>query len=237
MSLVLFILLLPTVSLAQFSVRSDDAGFSSRVAVEAERLRRAIALEWTGSELEPWDDPCRITVLITESSGGGRTTFIFTGGGISEIDMLVQGDKSSILSDVLPHEITHVVLASHFGKAIPRWADEGAATTMETSQAQAVYERELIRSLTTGRGIAFNKMFAMTEYPHDYAALYAQGASLSRFLIERGGKRHFVNYLDTGMNSSWTNAVRRHYGMNDLSELQETWLRWVRNRPATNADT
>jgi len=36
-----------------------------------------------------------------------------------------------ILKRVLPHEVTHAVLMLHFGRPIPRWADEGAAVLAE----------------------------------------------------------------------------------------------------------
>ena len=42
----------------------------------------------------------------------------------------------------------------------------------------------LVQFLRTDRGIAFNQMFAMTEYPRDVMPLYAQGYSLAEFLIQ-----------------------------------------------------
>ena len=36
-----------------------------------------------------------------------------------------------ILDSVLPHEITHTIFATHFGQPLPRWADEGACTTVD----------------------------------------------------------------------------------------------------------
>jgi hypothetical protein len=87
----------------------------------------------------------------------------------------------------------------------------------------------LLNFLTTGRGIAFNQMFVMTEYPHDVLPLYAQGFSLARFLIAQRGKPAFVNYVAEGMRSrNWSQATYQHYGYKDLSELQVTWLDWVR---------
>jgi len=88
----------------------------------------------------------------------------------------------------------------------------------------------LLEFLTTNRGIAFNNMFAMTEYPRDILPLYAQGHSLARFLIAQGGKRKFVDYVGDGMKwNSWTKATQKHYGFWSLSELQVTWLDWVRH--------
>jgi hypothetical protein len=86
----------------------------------------------------------------------------------------------------------------------------------------------LVQFLQTGRGIAFAQMFAITEYPSDVMPLYAQGYSLSEYLIETGGRRKFVQFLAEGMKTNnWTAAIQSHYGFQDLGVLQNTWLSWV----------
>ena len=70
----------------------------------------------------------------------------------------------------------------------------------------------------------------MTEYPPDMMPLYAQGHSLAEYLIQHGGRRKFVQFLDDAMASNqWPAAVQRHYGLADLAALQNTWLAWVRD--------
>jgi hypothetical protein len=143
--------------------------------------------------------------------------------------MSVQGTRERVLDSVLPHEVTHTIFATHFGRPLPRWADEGACTTVEHSAERKKQEDNLVVFLTTNRGIAFNQMFAMTEYPKDVLPLYSQGYSLARFLIAQGGKPKFVKYVGDGMKSrNWTKATREHYGFESLSELQLTWVEWVR---------
>jgi hypothetical protein len=130
---------------------------------------------------------------------------------------------------VLPHEITHTIFATHFGRPLPRWADEGACTTVEHITEKNKQKQMLISFLTTGRGIAFNRMFAMREYPADIMPLYSQGYSLARFLIAQKGKREFIDYVGDGMDwNNWTAATKKHYGYASLSELQVGWLDWVR---------
>ena len=69
--------------------------------------------------------------------------------------MNVQGSLERILDSVLPHEITHTIFATHFGRPLPRWADEGACTTVEHSTERRKQEQLLIQFLTSNRGIAF----------------------------------------------------------------------------------
>lgn len=96
----------------------------------------------------------------------------------------------------------------------------------------------LIQFLHTGRGIAFNQMFAMTDYPQDILPLYAQGYSLARFLMEQKGKREFLAYVGDGMSSeNWPAATNKHYGFQNLAVLQDSWLDWVkRGSPAHSPD-
>jgi hypothetical protein len=121
-----------------------------------------------------------------------------------------------------------MIYASHFRQPLPRWADEGGATSVEHISERDKHRVMLNQFLRTGRGIAFRQMFAMTDYPADIMPLYAQGYSLAEFLIESGGRRRYVEFLGAGLQSdNWSAAVQRYYGIQDLGVLQNTWLAWV----------
>jgi hypothetical protein len=213
-----------------FLVSAPTAEFAQRVATSAEEYRRNLAVEWLGAELPPWSEPCPITVNVGPQLGaGGATSFTFIGGRPTGWTMTIQGSAERVLDSVLPHEITHTIFATHFGCPLPRWADEGACTTVEHASERDKQHRLLYEFLTTGRGIAFNQMFAMKEYPPDVLPLYSQGYSLARFLIAQGGQRKFVKYVGDGMKwNNWTRATQQHYGYPSLSQLQVTWVDWVR---------
>jgi hypothetical protein len=87
----------------------------------------------------------------------------------------------------------------------------------------------LIDFLKTRRGIPFNAMFDMKDYPQDVLPLYAQGHSLARFLIDQRGKQAFLNFLADGMqDENWQRAIDKHYGYDHLLALQNSWLDWVK---------
>ena len=143
--------------------------------------------------------------------------------------MNIQGSRERVLDSVLPHEITHTIFASHFRQPLPRWADEGACTTVEHHSEIAKQERMLIDFLQHNRGIAFDRMFAMTEYPQDVLPLYAQGHSLAKFLIYQRGKREFLAFIADGLqDGNWPRALHQHYEYRNLVVLQSTWLDWVK---------
>ena len=223
-----------------FIVSAPTPQLAKEIGDKAESDRQRLSMEWLGRELAPWSDKCPITAHVAPHLGaGGATSFVFSLGRPSAWTMTIQGSRERLLDSVLPHEVTHTVFATHFGRPLPRWADEGACTTVEHVTERKKQQRLLIEFLTTNRGIAFNRMFAMKEYPADVLPLYAQGFSLARYLIYQGGKRKFVNYVGDGMRSrDWSASTNKHYGIRNLSDLQVTWLNWVKQgSPQINAPT
>jgi hypothetical protein len=216
-----------------FVVKSPDAQLARRVGEEAERFRRELALDWLGYELPAWKQKCFIFVQPNTRVGPqGKTNYdvlpTHIGGGVTNFRMEIEGPVDRLLDSVLPHEITHTVLASHFGHPVPRWADEGASTTVEHASETVRHEQLLRKYLTTRRGIPMNQLMLMQDYPAEILTLYAQGYSVARFLIEQRGRREFVTFLEDYFRlGSWTDSVHRHYGYASLAELQEHWVRWV----------
>jgi hypothetical protein len=154
---------------------------------------------------------------------------VFDGGEVFGWRMNIQGSRERILDSVVPHEVTHTIFASHFRRPLPRWADEGACTTVEHRSEIGKQEQLLIEFLKTRRGIPFSDMFAMKEYPSDVLPLYAQGHSLAHLLILERGKQAFMEFLADGMrDENWPRAIQQHYGFANLLELQNAWLDWVR---------
>jgi hypothetical protein len=123
-----------------------------------------------------------------------------------------------------------MVFASHFRCALPRWADEGGATSVEHDSELDKHRKMLVQFLRSKRGIAFNRMFSMSDYPPDIMPLYAQGFTLAEFLIQQGGRREFIEYLGDGLeDGQWAAATKEHYGYGDLGQLQNAWVAWVGN--------
>lgn len=223
---------------ANFIVEAPTASMAEQIGRAAEGFRHDLAIDWLGREMPKWSQPCPITCQVADHLGaGGATSFVFEHGEVFGWRMTIQGSLVRILDSVLPHEVTHTIFATHFRRPLPRWADEGACTTVEHHSERQKQQMLLVDFLRTGRGIAFNQMFAMKEYPHDVMPLYSQGYSLARYLVAQGGKRKFLNYLSDGMgDENWTRATQKHYGVNNLAALQTTWLGWVRQgSPALDA--
>lgn len=212
-----------------FIVQAPSPQLAVAVGDAAEKYRSELAVYWTGAELPAWPRPCPIRVVAGPNlAAQGVTTY--NPRPVSDFQMEVVGTPERILDSVLPHEVTHTVLATYFGRPLPRWADEGICTTVEHESERSKHEAKLREFLASRRGIAMNQMFLMTEYPQDVLPLYAQGYSVCRFLIDQQGPRTFIHFLrDYMQRPSWTTNVRKHYGYESLRELQDSWLGWVKS--------
>lgn len=214
-----------------FVVSAPTPALAKEIGDAAEGYRRQLALEWIGKEMPTWSRPCPINARVAPNLGaGGATSFVFDRGEVFDWKMNIQGSRERILDSVLPHEVTHTIFASHFRQPLPRWADEGACTTVEHRSEVAKQERMLIDFLKSRRGIPFNQMFAMKDYPSDVMPLYSQGHSVAEWLIESRGRKEFLDFLADGMqDDNWQRAVQRHYGFDNLVAMQNSWLGWVKD--------
>jgi hypothetical protein len=220
------------VETTHFRVFASDPRLAQEVGQMAESYRRHLANHWLGKELAPWADKVPVTVQSAPGMpASGETKYTLLGGSVREFQMVLCGSRERILDSVLPHEMTHTVLASHFaplGKPVPRWADEGACTTVEDESERHKHDAMLVRFLTENRGIPFRMLFNMKDYPPDMMPLYAQGYSLCAFLIAQGGPRQFIHFLERGMqDENWDAALAETYGYPKLGKLQTAWNQWV----------
>ncbi len=220
-----------------FVVEAPSPDAARQVAEHAEACRVSIARAWLGRELPNWSAPCPIRVKITRGEAGGLTSFGFNRGRVSDQTMTVEGRLDRILASSLPHEVTHTVFAAYFGGPMPRWADEGASLLSEDQREHDRHD-QIVVDLFARRGhLPLDRLFEAEEYPSDLMGFYGQGYSISRFLVEMGGRPRFLQFVRDGSRSGWDTAARSHYGLAGVNELDRAWRSWhrvnleARNRP------
>lgn len=214
---------------ANFVVTGAEPSLCKVVAEHCEIWRRYHAETWLGAALPDWPAPCEVSITPDNSNGGGATSFIFHHNTAEQFSGNWVGRPDKLLDDVVPHEVMHTVLASHFGRPLPRWIDEGICTVVESPESRELQRTQLREFLSSRRGIPFNQMVALADYPPDMLPLYAQGHSVAEYLLTRGDRRRLLNFVADGLNSTnWTAAAAKHYGFRDLSAFQESWLAWFR---------
>lgn len=209
-----------------FTVEAPTAEIARQVGDRAEVCRVAVARAWLGEELPPWPVPCPVRVTITRGEAGGITDFGFAGGRVTDQQIRVEGRLDRILASGLPHEVTHTIFAAYFGGPMPRWADEGASLLSEDAIEHRRHDRIVADTLARRGDLALGRLFRMEDYPRDLMGFYGQGYSVSRFLVEMGGRPRFLQFVRDGMTRGWDVAARDHYGLDDVRELDRAWRAW-----------
>ena len=223
--------LLPTLAGAShrstnFVVDATTPEVAKQVAEHAEACRVSIAKAWLGKELPPWAAPCPVKVKLTRGEAGGLTSFGFSRGKVSDQSMSVEGRLDRILASSLPHEVTHTVFAAYFGGPMPRWADEGASLLSEDLREYHRHD-QIVHDLISRRGnLPLERLFTVEDYPDDVMGFYGQGYSISRFLVEMGGRPRFLAFVRDGSRTGWDAAARAHYGLAGVHEVDRAWRSW-----------
>jgi RNA polymerase sigma factor (sigma-70 family) len=221
-----------TVRTRNFTVTAPNARVARLIGDAAERHRKEQAVLWLGEELPAWENRCPVTIKIVSEGCGGATAFTYADGKVERRDMHLEGSLERLLTSALPHEVTHTVLADYFGSPVPRWADEGGAVMSEDDEEQQRHGRLLRETIIEkGRLIPLSRLLKLTEFPDDVMALYAEGHSLTRFLVERKDRKTFLAFVKQGMKEGWDKAAKEKYSFADVAELEQVWLKEARKEP------
>jgi hypothetical protein len=210
-----------------FQVDAPTSAIAKQLGQAAEQCRKEQALAWLEKELPPWPQPCAIEVKITLDGRGGSSTFTFDKGKVTRRSIALEGSLDQLLRSVLPHEIGHTILADYFGQPLMRWADEGAAIVSGCSVDGRRYDKICHEVTNTpGRAMGLRRLLSSHDYPDDVTALYAQGYSLVKFLVDSKDRPTFLAFIAQGMlDEDWDRAVRSYYGFHSVEQLERAWLR------------
>jgi hypothetical protein len=201
------------------------------IGVRAEELRREMALEWFGKEMAAWGQPCRLSVAVNMQSPSGQTEFTFAFDRVAGMAMKVRGPLDRLAFSVLPHEVMHALLAHHFNQPVPRWVDEGIAIRAEDATERERHDAQLRRFAKQSKLLPLATLFSLKDYPFgsdNILCLYAQGYSVTDFLLRSKDRATLLAFVDEGLKSGWTKAVKSCYGHESVEELEEAWLKDLR---------
>jgi hypothetical protein len=219
-----------TFATPNFTVEASSLHVAKSVAVAAEEHRFRFAADWLGIELEDWDAPCQITVEEAASAGRGWTSYDVSPGRVGRFHITLTGTLQQIQDYILPHEVTHTVLARWMGQAPPRWADEGVALLSET-ESQKARQRRLAAELVAARRVMpLKEMIALDQYPQDHREMidfYLSSFSLTEFLVAQGGRPRLLAFLGDVRKQGWEPALQHHYAFSDAEVLEAAWHSWT----------
>lgn len=229
-----------------FRVLHHDQALAREVAVIAERVRGEQLGRWSAAAgSAPWTPRCDIYLYPSAEDFARRTgqpaespgfsTMALNTGRVTVRRINLRADHENLRMAILPHEITHVVLADLFPTTqIPRWADEGIAVLAEPESEQALRAADLTEPLKSGRLFRLADLMKM-DYPEaeHWSLYYAQSVSLTRLLIELGSEQKFIEFIKTLQSSDAETALNRHYGIANFEDLE---LRWHQHAQANSTE-
>jgi hypothetical protein len=228
-----------------FHIFYCDARLAASVGEAAEAVRAEQAKRWGSPAMQrPWTPRCEIYLYPTgkefaqatgqpEGSPGFSTMFS-NGNRVTGRRTSLRADHPQLLKAILPHEVTHVVLADLFTvEQIPRWADEGIAVLAEPPAEQKLRAAELKEPLESGKVFNLSKLMSM-DYPDakDWSLYYAQSISLTSFLVEQGTPERFVKFVRDLHRTGVEAALRESYQISGFVELQDRWRDYARQQLA-----
>lgn len=212
-----------------FVVSAPTAQIAQQVGQWAEHYRREKALVWLGQEMPAWPQPCPLQVTVSMDGPSGATSFHFGQGRIMGMNMEIKGPLDRLIASVLPHEVTHTVFAHYFRCPVPRWADEGGSVLSEDDIERDRHDKLTRQILNNHQQIPLRRLFSLKDYPREVMCLYAQGFSMADYLVKRSDRRTFLAFIGQGMQAGWDTAVRSYYGHRNVEELEEAWLKHLRD--------
>ncbi len=235
---------------ANFRVFHVDPKLAEKVVQVAEATRRDQTKRWSGSlPPAPWQPKCEIYLYPTAGQyaqmtgqpddSPGFSTMGMNQGEIISRRVNVRTDHEGLLAAVLPHEVTHVILADFFREQqIPRWADEGMAVLTEPVTEQKRRASDLVEPL--GKNLLFPiETLMKMDYPDNryWSLYYAQSVSLTRFLVEQGTPAQLVEFLQGSQANGFEAELRRVYKIDGFNDLQARWVVYARANLEGNAPT
>jgi hypothetical protein len=207
------------------------------VAKAAEAGRKQIFERWAGPPAGSWQPKCLVVIHATaddyaKATGKpaaltGHATVKLTNGRATERRIDLRADDTALVSNALPRELTHVVLADLFAdKPPPRWALEGMAILAGSPEEVSRYTRTLPRCAREGelRGLA--AFFELKDFPADkITGYYCQSVSVTEYLIKLNGERNFKIFLGDAQRYGTSQALKRQYNIDGPQALEAAWKR------------
>ncbi len=207
------------------------------IAKAAEASRKQIFERWSGPPGGVWEPKCDI-VLHTSATAyasatgkpavlAGHATVKLVNNRASERRIDLRADDDALLTNTLPRELTHVILADLFPTSPPpKWAEEAMAILAGSPEEIRRYHQTLPRCARENELRALAALFELKDVPTEgITGFYCQSVSLTEYLISRGGERNFKIFLNDAQRYGIMQALKRQYGIENLATLEQAWKR------------
>ena len=219
---------------ANFRVTGAGAT-AAAVARAAEANRKAIFTYWAGQAPRDWGAKCELVLhataadlaRATRAPGSGLAT-VTTDGRVVQRKLHLAADDPNLLTDSLPRELTHLVVADLFpAKPPPQWAAIGMAAIATSAAEQGRYLRTLDRLAAAGQTLPAAGVVGAKAAPaaQQITAFHVESLAMVQYLANLKGGPAFVEFVSQSERYGVEAALKRLYGVGDVAVLEGAWAR------------
>jgi hypothetical protein len=226
---------------ANFRVyHNQQAEAAEQIARAAEAARLTASRKWFNDSGVPWNPICEIYIYASRKEylretrapmdSPGHTIVESDGPRIVKRQIHLSGEDKSMLTHVLPHEVTHAVLAGRFdGHPVPRWLDEGMAVLSEPRERVERHLTGLANFRRDGQLFSVRELLTLDDWPspNRIGAFYAQSVSLVDYLSRLKSPYVVSQFLREAIREGYEKPLERHYGMRDIQVLEQNWQQFA----------
>jgi hypothetical protein len=210
-----------------FVVLAPDQDLADAVLAKAVQFRREIAVEWLEEELPPSVGRVTIHVEISQSGNDQALFWPMDSAERTMHKLWLTCPRDLAVGSTLAHEMTHVVLATRFGRRLPAWCDEGMASLNDDAERQKTRADILAWYVKTDNWPDLKAVLSAETISANDRARYSMAASVTKFLLTKGSKQEFLAFAVDGQANGWDAALANHYQMASVADLQSEWQAWV----------
>ncbi len=215
---------------------------AEQMASYCEQLRAALADHYGfQSSKTKWQNRCEVYLYPTEQRYGavvGRAAQETLGsslvtpatGAIKNRRIDLRTDVADYRTEVLPHELTHVLIADHFRDGPPPlWYDEGLALLADSEDKQVLHQRDLRNGINRGKTFALADLLTTQHYPRQdrVGVFYGQCASLASYLSTKGEPRKMHEFARRSQEVGVNLALEETYGIRGVASLEQMWRKSI----------
>jgi hypothetical protein len=217
-----------SVYVPETSVPAQAQRFAELLLERAQSYRSEIAMEWLGEELP---------------AGAGRTTIYVEISSVEDVGLTWAKDSAErrshtiwlktsprlAVGETLKHEVGHAVFATRYPSPnrLPSWVEEGIASGYDDAIRKDARQQLLRSWVRTGHAAQLAQVLESSDLRSFDEYSYAAATSLVNFLMERGERETILRFAEDGQRRGWTAALRAHYGIQSIDELQSQWEAWL----------
>ncbi len=231
-------------SSVNFTVLAPTQRLADKVVGHADAFRKEIANDWLGSELPAPAHRVSLYLKIDPTRSFARTLLDAQQG--RHLVWLV-GSEQAVTEHLLKHEVAHTVLATRFGNTMPAWANEGIASQYDNHRRRDLRQKQLAGFVAID---SWPHLDRLLQEPIHQPWNYAAAVSLTDYLIHRDSptsakktpastkktlhpeakqaRQRFLKFVDLATQQGWATALRTHYQIDSLADLETQWHQSVR---------